>query len=190
MDRDSLQDRKNSLEEEFFRKQNSEITARLRATHERAQAHEAMSATSGITDAAVLDRLLEQGLSPASIAAVALVPLVAVAWADRKIEEKERRAVLDEAAKSGLTADMPGYDLLDGWLREAPPPSLLATWVDYAQGLAANMSADDRLAFRTTLLARAKAVANAAGGSFGGRGSKVSDAEQSVLRTLEEALGG
>ena len=154
MDRGPLDERKNTLEEEFFRKQNAEVTARLRATHERTQAH---AASSGITDAAVLDRLLEQGLSPASIAAVALVPLVAIAWADRKIEEKERRAVLDEAAKSGLTADMPGYDMLDGWLRQAPPPSLLATWVDYAQGLASNMSAEDRLAFRTTLLARAKA---------------------------------
>lgn len=190
MDRGPLEERKNILEEEFFRKQNAEVIARLRAAQERAQTREAMAATSGITDAAVLDRLIDQGLNPASVAAVALVPLVAVAWADRKLEEKERRAVLDEAASLGLTADMAGYELLDGWLRQAPPPSLLATWAEYARALASNMEAGDRREFRDTLLARAKAVATAAGGGFAGLGAKVSDAEQAVLRSVEEALAG
>lgn len=190
MGRGPLEERKNTLEEEFFRKQNAEVIARLRATQEREHAREAMAKTSGITDAAVLDRLIDQGLNPASIAAVALVPLVAIAWADRKVEDKERRAVLDEAASSGLTADMAGYELLDNWLREAPPPALLATWAEYARALASNMEAGDRRNFRDTLLARAKAVATAAGGGFGGLVSKVSDAEQAVLRAVEEALAG
>ena len=190
MGRDNPDDRKSTLEEEFFRKQNAEVIARLRATQDREQARKAMAATSGISDTAVLDRLIDQGLTPASVAAVALIPLVAVAWADRNVEEKERRAVLDEAAKSGLTADMAGYALLEGWLREAPPPSLLATWTEYARALASNMEAGDRRQFRDTLLARAKAVATAAGGGFAGIGSKVSDAEQAVLRSVEEALAG
>lgn len=190
MDANPLEERKNSLEEEFFRKQNAELVARMRATQEQAQAREAMAATSGITDAAVIDRLIGQGLDPASVAAVALVPLVAVAWADRKIEEKERRAVLEVAASSGLTAEMPGYGLLDSWLRQAPPASLLATWADYARALVANMEANDRREFRETLLSRARAVASAAGGGFAGRGPKVSDAEEAILRSVEEALAG
>ncbi|MBA4179918.1 MAG: hypothetical protein C0506_04950 [Anaerolinea sp.] len=190
MEQNPLEERKNTLEEEFFRKQNAEAIARLRTTQDRAQAREAMAATSGISDGAVLDRLIDQGLNPASLAAVALVPLVAVAWADRKIEEKERRAVLEVAASSGLTSDMPGYELLDSWLRQAPPPSLLATWADYARALAASMEAGDRRDFRNTLLARAKTVATAAGGGFAGRGSKVSGAEEAVLRSVEEALAG
>lgn len=188
MGREHPDDRKSTLEEEFFRKQNDEVIARLRATKDQAQTREAMAAASGITDAAVLDRLIDQGLNPASVAAMALAPLVAVAWADRNVEEKERRAVLAEAAKSGLTADMAAYELLDGWLRQPPPPSLLTTWVEYARALAANMDAGDRRHFRDTLLARAKAVATAAGGGFAGIGSKVSDAEQAILRSVEEAL--
>lgn len=190
MDGNSLEDRKNTLEEEFFRKQNAAVIAKLRATQERTQAREAIAATSGITDPATLDRLIDQGLTAASVAAVALVPLVAVAWADRKVEEKERRAVLDEAAKSGLTAGTAGYDLLDGWLRAAPPASLLDTWADYTGALAASMEPGDRREFRETLLARAKAVATAAGGGIAGLGSKVSDAEQRVLRSVEDVLAG
>ena len=190
MGKGPLDDRKNALEEEFFRKENAAVIARLRATQERGQQREAMAAASGITDEAVLDRLIDQGLNAASSAAVALVPLVAVAWADRKLDESERRAVLAEAASSGLGAGTAGYELLEGWLRQAPPPSLLATWVEYAQALASNMEAGDRQTFRDTLLTRAKAVATAAGGGFAGLGSKVSGAEQAVLRTIEEALAG
>ena len=190
MERGPLDERKNALEEEFFRKHNAETTTRLRATQARTQARDAMAATSGINDAAILDRLIDQGLNPASVAAVALVPLVAVAWADGKLEEKERRAVLEGAASSGLTADMAGYELLDSWLREAPPPSLMAAWVDYARALASNMEPDDRREFRETLLTRAKAVATAVGGGFAGLGSKVSDAEHAVLQSVEGALAG
>ncbi len=190
MDKSTFEERGNTLEEEFFRKQNAAVIERMRATQERAQAREAMGTTSGITDPAVLDRLIDQGLSAANIAAVALVPLVAVAWADRKLEDTERRAVLAAAATSGLRADMPAYEVLDGWLRQPPPSSLLATWVEYAGALASAMEDSDRRAFRETLLARAKAVATAAGGGFAGVGSKVSAAEQAVLRTVEETLTG
>lgn len=99
-----------------------------------------MAASSGITDEAVLDRLIDEGLTPASIAAVALAPLVAVAWADRKLEEKERKVVLEEAEKSGIRAGAAEYDLLSRtWLLTPPPPSLLAAWREYAQALAGSM---------------------------------------------------
>ena len=188
MDRGPLDERRNTLEDEFFRKHSAEVTARLRSTHQRAAARQAMAGSSGISDEAVLDRLIDEGLTPASVAAVALAPLVAVAWADRKLEEKERQAVLAEAAKSGLTADTAGYELLESWLREAPPPSLLAAWREYAGALASSMDANARRELREALVGRAKAVATAAGGGFAGFGSKVSDAEQAVLRSVEDAL--
>ncbi|MFN0146125.1 MAG: hypothetical protein ACKVT1_06410 [Dehalococcoidia bacterium] len=190
MDKGPLDERKNALEEEFFRKENAAVIARLRATQERGQQREAMAATTGISDPTVLDRLIDQGLSAASSAAVGLVPLVAVAWADGKLEENERKAVLAESANSGLAAGTPGYELLEGWLGQAPPPSLLATWAEYARALASNMEAGDRRTFGDTLLTRAKAVATAAGGGFAGLGSKVSGAEQTVLKTIEETLAG
>ena len=190
MEQNPLEERKNSLEEEFFRKQNADAIARLRTAQDRTQAREAMAATSGISDTAVLDRLIDNGLNPASLAALALVPLVAVAWADRKVEDKERRAVLEAAARAGLAPGTAEHELLDSWLRQSPPPSLLATWAEYARALASNMEAGDRLEFRDTLLARVEAVATAAGGGFAGRGSKVSDAEQAILRSVEEALAG
>lgn len=190
MDRDSLQERKNSLEEEFFRKQNADVIERLKSTRERSAGHAEMNAASGITDPAVLDRMIAHGLTPASLTAVALAPLVAVAWADRKLEDKERAEVLKEAERAHLTPGTPAYEMLEGWLREAPPASLLHAWAEYAQGLASDMEADGLRQFRETILERARAVATAAGGGFAGIGSKVSDAEAAVLKTVEDALAG
>lgn len=113
-----------------------------------------------------------------------------MAWADRKLDERERAAVLTEATKAGLTPDTPGYEILEGWLREAPGATLLDTWAAYARGLATSMEPADRQKFRESLLARANAVANAAGGGFAGLGSKVSDAEKKILDQVEAALAG
>lgn len=190
MDHDSMRERENALEEEFFRKQNAEALARLRSAQSTASARADMSAATGISDPEILDRMLAQGLTPATLTAVSLAPLVAVAWADRKLDDRERLAVLEEATRAGLAPETPGYEILEGWLREAPGATLLDTWAAYARGLAASMEPIDRQKFQESLLARAKAVANAAGGGFAGLGSKVSDAEKKVLDQVEAALAG
>jgi hypothetical protein len=182
-----FEERGNALEEEFFRKHNAELLARLRESKSKDEARELMAAASGIRNEAVLDQLIAHGMSPATVAALALAPLVAVAWADRKLEEKERRAVLAEAAEAGVSEGSPGFELLQSWLNQAPPPALLTTWSDYARELAGGLDGEQRREFRETLVRRARGVATAAGG-FAGVGSKVSGAEQEVLDTIESAL--
>jgi len=51
-----------------------------------------------------LDSLIASGISPDTIAAVSLIPLVAVAWADKKLEAKERDAILNAATEAGISA--------------------------------------------------------------------------------------
>jgi tellurite resistance protein len=184
---DALKERGNTLEEEFFRKQNAELLERLRTTQAGGEIRSLLAAVSGVQDPAVLDELIEHGVTPATVAALALVPLVAVAWADRKLDEKEKAAVLQEAAASGLEKGSDGYGLLEGWLAQEPPSSLMTTWSGYARKMSESLGAEQRREFREALLHRATAVANAAGG-FAGRG-KTSPQEQRVLESIESALG-
>ena len=183
---DSLRERGISLEEEFFRKQNANLVERLRSSQAKDEARSQMAALSGVQDPVVLDQLLEQGVTPVTFAALALAPLVAVAWADGRLEDKEKNAVLQEAASSGLQAGSAEYDLLDDWLGNKPPASLMITWSGYASAISAALSADQRREFRDGFLRRANAVANAAGG-FAGRG-KQSPEEQRVLDSISSAL--
>lgn len=187
MERDRpLEERGESLEEEFFRKQNQEIIARMRAAEERERAREHLRAATGIEDVGVLDRLLDDGVTHATVTALALAPLVAVAWADRRLEDRERRAVLHEADDAGIEPGTPEHEQLQAWLLEAPGAELLSTWSNYAQGMIKTLPEQDRADFSATVMRRCRAVAQAAGG-FAGMG-RVSPEEQRVLAQVEAAL--
>jgi len=187
MDSEILGDRKKRLEEEFFRKENERQRAALRARQQREESARALR-EGGIADEAMIGRLLDLGVDAEAIAALELVPLVEVAWADGKLDERERAAVLRAAREAGVTDDQPGFVLLESWLSQVPEPHLLETWSAYVGGLCEQLAPDARRTFREQLLGRTRAVAEAAGGFLGI--GKVSAKEQAVLAALERAFGG
>ncbi len=186
---DESRDRRNKLEEAFFAKENERLRQRLREADEARSRKEALAAASGITDDAVLERLAALGLGGGTLAALSLVPLVVVAWADGGIDDKERSAVLAAAAEVGAGAEEVSRQLLDRWLREPPPRELLAAWTDYIRATSATLGDEARRALKAELLGRARRVAEAAGG-FLGLGRKVSAAEEAALERLEQAFSG
>ncbi len=176
-----------SLEEEFFRREDQRLVARLRELREAETARETLSQATGIQDAAVLDRLLELKIQPEIIAALRVVPLVAVAWADGSLDEKERQAVLSGAHESGIPAESAAYTLLEAWLQRRPEPYLLAAWITLVQGMSATISGPEAKKLKESLMERARRVAGASGGVLG-LGSKVSKQEAAVLETLSKAF--
>lgn len=187
MGEEFLGDRRRALEEAFFTKEDAKLRQRLRQADEAKSRKAALAAASGIADAAVLDRLAALGMTGETLAALALVPLVTVAWADGSIDDREREAVLAGAAEAGVGRQEVSGQLLEGWLREPPPRDLLATWTDYMRAMSAALDDEARQALRADLLGRARRVAEAAGG-FLGVGRKVSASEQAALERLETAF--
>jgi hypothetical protein len=186
MDEGQLKERGNALEEEFFRKQNAAIVSKLRAAKEAEAERAEMAAAVGVDDPELVAQLQAHGVTSASLAALSLAPLVLVAWADRNLDSNERKAVLEEAAKVGIAGGTPEHELLTGWLNERPASGLLDNWAAYARGVVESLDGVRRTEFRDSILARARAVANAAGG-FAGL-NKVSTEEKSVLEAIEAAL--
>ncbi len=186
---DALDDRRRAMEEAFFAAQDRALLERMRKTDAAADPRTALRNATGITDDALLDRISAAGLDTAGAAALTLVPLVAVAWADGELDAKERDAVMSAAAESGVTAGTPAHALLTGWLAAKPPATLMETWESYARATTTTMDASARASLRAQVTGRARRVAEAAGG-FLGLTSKVSDAEAGVLRRLDAALAG
>jgi hypothetical protein len=185
-----FEDRRAALEEAFFARHNQELLNRLRAQDQQATEEGALAAASGITDPAVLKQLLGLGIGAASVAALALAPLVLVAWADGAMSKEEQAAILSAAHKRGVQPGGPGHALLEHWLAEAPPPALAQAWKAYIQALAAAMPEAERQALREAVLGQAEQVADAAGGFLGlGLGNRVSAAERAVLHDLAAAFG-
>ena len=97
-----LRDRGRSLEDEFFRREDQRLLAKLSDLKTAAATREALATASGITTPEVLDRLLALGIKAETVAALSIVPLVEVAWADGSLDARERRAILDRARDSGV----------------------------------------------------------------------------------------
>ena len=184
---DSLLNRGKSLENKFFRDKDQQLLEKLKAEMAGKEAKDALAAASGITDQAVLDALTANNVTSESLTSVSLVPLVAVAWADGKIDDKEQEAILKAAEGAGISADSASHGLVSGWLKEKPGDDLLESWKAYVGGLKGSMPEEAFGQLKTTVLKRAKDVADAAGGFLGV--GKTSDAETKVIEELEKAFG-
>ena len=184
-----LAERGKILEEEFFYKENQRLLEQLRQMKRMEDSKEALAEASGITDDAVLQSLLDLHIDAQTMAALALVPLIEVAWADDYLDEKEKQAILAAAHASGLEKGHVAYDVLESWLTHQPKPKLLKTWVEYIRELRGQLSEEEQKSLKTSLLGRAESVAGASGGYLG-LGFKVSKTEAAMLKTLEEAFGG
>ncbi|MHC4177614.1 MAG: hypothetical protein ACYSWU_08910 [Planctomycetota bacterium] len=167
----SFSGRRRELEEKFFLERDRELLRALREEAASKERKKALADASGIT-----------------VAALSLVPLVAVAWADGSLDVKERQAILAAAEQKGMQKkEHPGYQLLQRWLKRKPDPKLLAVWRGYVAALAQPLSEDARDTLKEDLLGRARAVAEAAGGLLG-LGNKISKSEQATLSDLAQVF--
>lgn len=176
-----------TLENAFFARQDEEALERLRVADRARSQREALSAASGITDTTVLDHLIDLNIEPRTLAALALVPLVLVAWADGALDAREKTAVLDAAHEAGIDRQAEAATLLTNWLAAPPGRPIAAAWHEYAAALSAAATPPTRAALQRETLGRARRVAEAAGG-FLGLGNRVSEAEARVLAELERAF--
>ena len=175
-----------ALENSFFAKENARLLEKLKKKDAEAAKRQAFKEIANIDSVELVDALIELEITPGAMAALSVVPLVAVAWADGEIQAKERQAILKAAEEGGIEIGSENHELLENWLSHTPGPYLLATWNHYAQELAARRDTVVGNELKERLMTRTTKIAKAAGG-FLGLGA-ISKAEQAVLDELEHAL--
>jgi hypothetical protein len=186
-DPEILRDRGRGLEDEFFRREDQRLMARLNELKAAETTRDALAKASGLTQPAVLDTLMSLGIRAETVAALSIVPLVEVAWADGSLDAKERGAILERARQSGMVPGSSEHALLEAWLERRPDPKLLTAWTHLVRGIRDQVSPDEATRLKTSLLEHARAVASASGGVLG-FGAKVSQAEAAMLARLESAF--
>lgn len=179
-----LGERGRALEEMFFAKESEKLRQALQEKEEVQNIKEALSDASGITDEAVLEQLVALDIGSDTLAALSLVPLVEVAWADGTVDDNERRAILSAAEDLGINGE--SANLLDGWLAIQPGSEMLSAWKDYISALVSTMDTGARDNLERELLSRARTVAESAGG-FLGIGT-ISSEEEDKLEELARAF--
>ena len=175
------------LEEAFFLRKDAELRAKLHQALENKEKRECLAAASGIHKEETLDALIKLGITPQTLAAFSLVPLVAVAWSDGELDGKEKAAILKAIHEEGIRTDGPAYQLLETWLDHAPGKEVLSTWKQYVAELGKTLDKGTRFLIHEGILGRARKVAEASGG-FLGLGRKISASEARVLAELETSF--
>ncbi|HVS63055.1 MAG TPA: hypothetical protein VMT85_06075 [Thermoanaerobaculia bacterium] len=186
MSHEFLDERRQSLEELFFAKKNRELMEKLRHQQETEQYLLALRVASGIQNEELLERLHALGMRAETVAALSLVPLVEVAWADGSVAERERDAVLRAARAAGIAEGSDAENLLDGWLDERPPAEVLGAWKQYISALASELGKEALAALESEVMQRAWRVAESAGGFLGA--GAVSGDERDKLDELSRAF--
>lgn len=171
----------------MFHEQEQKLQEAFRKRLEATERREQLAQVSGIRDEAVLDRLVELDVTPESLAALELVPLVFIAWADGGIQTAEREAIITLAKAGGIEPQDGRYPVLEHWLKRRPGDEMLEAWKHYVAELRRNLDSEQSEQLRHELLDRAESVARAAGG-FLGFGDKMSPAERAMLSELEQAF--
>jgi hypothetical protein len=182
----TLEERGRALENQFYEKENQEKLAAMKQKLDAQRTKDELRKASGMSDDAVLDRLVALGLRANTIAALSLVPLIQVAWADGAIQDNERTAILQGAHGKGLEEGTDGYELLQTWLKQQPGDALFTAWESYIKALASQLNDEQNRLLRNQIVGFAKLVATSAGGILGF--GKVSSTEDKVLARIEAAF--
>ncbi|MBI4953314.1 MAG: cytochrome P450 [Myxococcales bacterium] len=141
--------------------------------------------------------MAELGIDRGSARVLGLLPLVYVAWVHGRVQDRERRLIVDVARRNGWLAGR-GPEILEGWLRQAPSPEYLQRGLELLGALAAQQSGPGsertgafpavRTASLRGLVQLCADLARTAGSHFGDAEAIGFEAE-AALEDIAEALG-
>jgi hypothetical protein len=102
MGMDMFKERERSFEEEYFRKHEAKLIAKLRERARLEEIAEALAVKLQVDYPELLKRIMALGVTLDTASAFLLAPLVQVAWAGGAVTDHERQAVLRVATAQGV----------------------------------------------------------------------------------------
>lgn len=177
-----------TLLDSMFVPKNQELWDRLwEQIQEEEQIAELKRAT-GIQDETLLKHFVDIGVTADNLTAMALFPLMAVAWADGFMQVEEKAAILQAALDLHVEKGHASYEVLENWLEHPPQEKSMEVWQAYVRSLREGLTPEQDKSFHDETIGRARKVADATGGILGRFGSRISDKEEKVLQELEAAF--
>ncbi len=175
-----------NLEERFYNEIDNQLLEKLRSSMSKEQTAEDIKRLTGVTDINLATKIAELQITVETLAAFRLVPLVAVAWADDRIDANEQYAIQVAAEKVGIVEGSAEMELLQAWTRKRPPAELFDAWCEYARALADSLAEEHRQSLLNATLEQVTSVATAAGGVLGF--GSISNSEQALIDRVVKAL--
>ncbi len=105
---DFLDDRRRASEDDYFRKKDRELVEKMRAAAAADRAKSELSASTGLSDPALLAELAALGFTPETVSVLPLVPIVEMAWAEGGVTAAERTLLVTLAREPRDRGRQPG----------------------------------------------------------------------------------
>lgn len=183
---DFLDVQRRKLEDAFFQQRDKALIENLKKMQAMKETRASLAKVSGIQNEKVLEKLVDLGVRPETLAPLSVIPLVEVAWADGAVSREEEAAVLKSAERRGIKSGSIEFSLLKEWLELKPPAKLLDAWIHYMEGLCEKLSGTEKTAMKKEIVGSALAVAEASGGMLGI--NKISREEKTVIEKMEKVF--
>jgi hypothetical protein len=183
---DSLHERGSALENQFFADLDAKLLAELKSSQDQESAVAEFTRISGIKDKNILQAIHKLGITPQSLSALRIFPLVAVAWGDGVLEQAEKSTIQLLASTHSELQSGPASQLLKKWLDAKPAAEMFDAWESYAKALINALPADQAEELKAVLVKEIHTVAEASGGLLGW--AAVSQGESKVMKRIESAL--
>lgn len=175
------------LEERYFRQKERDLLEKLKARAAREAARKDLAEAVGVADEAILQTLEELGYDRDVVAVFHLFPLVAVAWADGEISDKERQRILDAARTWGIPDGSAAQQKLGEWLAKRPSATYTSRALRIIRDIMQFRQVQAQADYQSRMKALCEEVASASGG-FLGIGGRVSAEERAVLERVAGEL--
>ena len=159
------------------------LRSRLDAASERLANRKAIADTIGSEEQSLVDRIEQLGFTGDSARVLDVLPLVHVAWADGRTDQRERAAVLAVLKERGIAKDSDAGVLIESLLEERPSETFLAESLSLLRDLAAKNGNDGK-----SLVDLCIDVSEASGGLLG-FGDRVNKAEYELIERIASAFG-
>lgn len=185
-----FKDRERGFEAEWANRQNAELIQKLRQREQLEAIAAVLAKKLQTDDPALLQRVIDLGVTLETSPAFLLAPLVQVAWAEGKVADQERETVLNLAAARGVATDSPAHAQLVEWLRRRPSDELFDAAVDVIKAGLSVLPQKERDERVSVLATACKEVAEASGDLWHrlGLSSGVSKEEYAFLDQIRSKL--
>ena len=179
--KDLLRERERGFETDYFNRHDAKLIQKIRERAHLQEVAAALAEKLRVDDPELLQRVARLGLTRETGAAILMVPLIQVAWADGDVTDRERTIVL-------VTGTPPHAQLL-AWLQECPSPELFDAAIEIINVGFALLPAAERAERVRAVLDACERVAEAARGvTMLGLRFGASSAEATVLEALRRRL--
>lgn len=182
-DRDAFKDRERGLEEEYFLRKEQELIEKMRRRVELEEQRREIAAELGVSNDDIIQALLELGYTPETVKLIHLVPLLQVAWADGRVDDKERQLIVDLARESQIEEGTEADRALQLWLEAPPSEEVQQANLKAVQAVLLAVPEDLRQKMQDDIIQYSITVASASRGLFGLE-ARVSRAEREVINNI------